>query len=163
MTLLAEDQRTIFLGQAVRFPGTAMTGTLTDVPMERRIEMPVCEETQMGLSIGLALAGLIPVTIYPRWNFLILAANQIVNHLDRLPMISSYRPKVIVRVGVGSRNPLDPGPQHDSDFSEAFRLMLKTVTVRRLCRAEDVLPAYQEALERNDSTVLVEVSDLYNA
>lgn len=163
MNYLGRDERTLFIGQAVGFPGTAITSTLSGVPHEKLIEFPVAEEMQAGVCLGLALAGYVPICIFPRFNFLILAANQIVNHLDKLPLISDYRPKVIIRVGIGSRNPLDPGPQHDSDFSEAFRLMLKTVTVRRLCRAEDVLPAYQEALERNDSTVLVEVSDLYNA
>lgn len=163
MTWLGEQPNTIFLGQAVACPGTAMFGTLALVPMAKRLEMPVAEEMQMGASIGLALHGLIPISIYPRWNFLILAANQLVNHLDRLPLISAYRPKVIVRVGVGSKMPLDPGPQHDSDFGDAFRLMFKTVTVERLAKPADVMPAYRAAMDRDGSTLLVEISDLYNS
>ena len=38
----------------------------------------------MGMTIGLLMAGKIPVSIYPRWNFLLLAINQLVNHLDKL-------------------------------------------------------------------------------
>ena len=30
------------------------------------------------------MSGKIPVSIFPRWNFLLLAINQLVNHLDKL-------------------------------------------------------------------------------
>ena len=84
-----------------------MTTTLKNIDMSRRLELPVVEEMQMGMSTGMALAGLVPVTIYPRWNFLLLATNQIVNHLDKLKHMSNggYRPKVIIRTGVGCRGP----------------------------------------------------------
>ncbi len=161
MTFLGTDERTMFLGQAVAYPGTAMSGTLSGVPDGKKHEMPVAEDMQMGMSIGLALQGFVPVSIYPRWNFMILAANQLVNHLDKLPLISGFRPKVIVRVGIGAKTPLDPGPQHESDFTDGFRAMLKTVPVVRLGGAEDILPAYRDALSRDGSTILVEHMDLY--
>ena len=67
MALMAGDERTIFIGQSVRFSGHIMFETLEEakVPMDKRIEMPVFEDTQMGISIGLALEGFIPVSIYP--------------------------------------------------------------------------------------------------
>lgn len=166
MNYLAEDNRTVFLGQAVAVPGTAMTTTLVDIPDHKKIELPVAEEMQMGMSIGLALAGYIPVTFYPRWNFLLLAVNQLVGHLDKLPTISNggYQPKVIIRTSIGSERPLYPQAQHVGDFTDAFRLMLTTVEVIRLDKPEDIFPAYQKALERTDgrSTVLVEWGDFYN-
>jgi len=162
MSFLGRDERTIFLGQAVGYPGTAMTVTLEDVPKEKIIEMPVAEEMQMGVSIGMALNGFIPVSIYPRWNFLILAANQMVNHLDKLPLISGYRPKVIIRTGIGSVNPLDPGWQHKGDMTDGFRRLFQTVTVERLEDPEQIFTAYVRALKRDGSTILVEVSDYYS-
>ena len=162
MDLLEADPRTVFLGQAVKYPGTSMSTTLGNVPDDRKIEMPVCEETQMGLSIGLALAGLIPVTLFTRWNFLLLAANQIVNHLDKFPMISDYRPKVIIRTGIGSIDPMHPGFQHVGDFTGPFRWMCQTVKFVSLQDPEDIVPAYQAAIEHDGSTVLVELSDKFN-
>ena len=47
------------------------------------IELPVAEEMQMGMSFGMSLDGTIPISIYPRWNFLLCAINQLVNHLDK--------------------------------------------------------------------------------
>ena len=57
MSYLGMDSRVIVLGQAVAVPGTAMSNTLTEIPSEKLIELPVAEELQMGMSIGLALDG----------------------------------------------------------------------------------------------------------
>jgi pyruvate/2-oxoglutarate/acetoin dehydrogenase E1 component len=166
MDYLARDQRTIFLGQAVACPGTAMTNTLKNVPRDKLLELPVTEELQMGMSTGLALTGHVPITIYPRWNFLLLAVNQIVNHLDKLPIVSNggYQPKVIIRTGIGSERPLHPQHQHVGDFTEAFRLMCERIEVIRLDEPDQIFPAYQKALEREDgrSTLVVEYGDYYN-
>lgn len=166
MDMLAKDERTYFIGQAVACPGTAMTNTLKNVPREKLLELPVAEEMQMGMSIGLALAGHIPVSFYPRWNFLLLAINQLVNHLDKMPVISNggFRPKVIIRTGIGSERPLHPQFQHIGDYTEAIRLMCSDVEVVRLEEPEDIFPAYRKALEREDgiSTILVEHGDYYN-
>ena len=166
MSFLAMDSRTIFLGQAVAVPGTAMRNTLEGIASDKLLELPVEEEFQMGLSIGMSLRGKIPVCIFPRWNFLLLATNQIVNHLDKLKELTqqSTPPKVIIRTGIGSKSPLHPGPQHTGDFTEAFRLMCRHLNIVRLDKKEDIFAAYREALERQDgvSTILVEWSDKYS-
>ncbi len=166
MEYLARDSRVMFLGQAVACPGTAMSNTLKNVSRDRLLELPVAEEMQMGLSSGLALAGHVPVSIFPRWNFLLLAVNQVVNHLDKFPLMSNngYRPKVIIRTGIGSVRPLHPQYQHVGDFTDAFRLMCQNIEVIRLDEPEDIFPAYQKALEREDgkSTIVVEYGDYYN-
>ncbi len=155
MDMLVREPRTVFIGQAVAYPGTTMSGTLDNVPLERRIELPVAEDMQMGMSIGLALAGHIPVTLFPRWNFLLLAANQLVNHLDKM------KPHVIVRVGVGSEKPMYPGRQHVGDFTDAFRSMCSSIRFERIIHAERIVPAYREALQHDGPTVLVEFADFY--
>jgi pyruvate/2-oxoglutarate/acetoin dehydrogenase E1 component len=166
MNYLAEDPKTVFLGQAVAYPGTGMTNTIVDVPADRKIEMPVAEELQMGITTGLALAGFVPVSFFPRWNFLLLAINQLVGHLDKLPLMSQngYQPRVIIRTAIGSERPLHPQCQHVDDFTDALRLMLKTVEVIRLDEPDEILPAYKKALTRTDgrSTLLVEWGDFYN-
>ena len=110
MEYLAEDSRTVFLGQAVTAPGTAMTTTLQNVPRDRLIELPVAEEMQMGITTGLALTGLIPISLFPRWNFLLCAMNQLVNHLDKVAIMShgGYKTQAIIRTSIGSERPLHP-------------------------------------------------------
>jgi pyruvate/2-oxoglutarate/acetoin dehydrogenase E1 component len=166
MDHLAADPRVVFIGQAVACAGTAMSNTLTGVPQQQLLELPVNEEMQMGMANGLAIAGQVPVTIFPRWNFLLLAMNQVVNHLDKFPQMSNgrFQPKVIIRTGIGSQRPLHPQHQHIGDYTEALRLMCTNIEVIRLEEPEDIFPAYSKALERDDgkSTLIVEYGDYYN-
>jgi len=165
MNYLAQDPRTIFLGQAVAVDGTAMSNTLKDISPSRLIELPVAEEMQMGMTTGMALSGLIPVSIFPRWNFLLCAISQLVNHLDKVQIMSSdgYKTKAIIRTGIGSERPLHPQSQHVGDFTTAIQMMCSTVEIIRLEEPSDIFPAYQKALMREDgrSTILVEYGDFY--
>lgn len=161
MGMLGVMSNSIFMGQAVAYPGTAMQKTFRDVPENKLLELPVAEDMQMGMAIGMSLNGFLPICCYPRWNFLLLATNQLVLHLDKLPLYSGYRPRVIIRTAVGSDSPLDPGPQHLGDFTAAYQSMLKTVYVDTLEGAEQIVPAYHAALQREGSTLLVEYSAKY--
>jgi pyruvate/2-oxoglutarate/acetoin dehydrogenase E1 component len=165
MQYLASNERVVFLGQSVAVPGTAMRTTLDQVAEEKLVELPVDEDFQMGMANGMALAGYVPVSVFPRWNFMLLATNQIVNHMDKLGELSrlSPAPKVIIRTGIGSEHPLHPGLQHTGDFTEAFRLMCPNTNVVRLDTAEMVVEEYKKALDRVDgvSTILVEWGDKY--
>lgn len=163
MTLLAEHPDTIFIGQAVEYEGTGLYESLKHISDNKKMEFPVAEYLQMGISNGMAIEGMIPISTYPRWNFLLMATDQIVNHLDKISSMSLGKcfPKVIIRVAVGSERPVDPQDQHKGNFSEAFRSMCKTIDIIELFEAEDILPAYAKALNRVDgkSTILVELPD----
>ena len=158
MTMLGQLPNTIFIGQNVAYDGNVVYKHLAGVPMEKRLELPVAEEMQMGISTGLALQGFLPISIYPRIDFMLLAMNQLVGHLDKLPILSDggYKPKVIIRTRVGSKTPLNAGPQHTQDYTEAFRLMLTTVIVTKVTKPEEVMPAYEDALKRELSTIVIE-------
>jgi len=151
------------LGQQVACPGSIMSKSLVDVPMAKRFELPLIEDCQMGMSIGLSLEGYLPITIYPRMDFLILAMNQMANHLDKIDEMScgQFKPKVIIRTAVGSTKPLYPGLQHCSDYTKGLQNMLKNISVRKIWYANQVMEFYKEALKSNKSTILIEVADFY--
>lgn len=163
MTWLGEQEHTEFFGQGVGCPGTGMSASLAGVPMSKRTEFPVAEEMQVGLCIGASLMGIIPICIIPRWNFALRAADQIVNHMDRMVLYSggAYRPRVIIRVAVPSHKPFNPGAQHDADFSYAFEKMLRRTEIVRLYDAADIVSYYQYAYHKPGSTILVEFTDKY--
>lgn len=165
MAWLATQSNAMFIGQGVGCAGTTMTDTLRDVPKERLLEFPVAEDLQMGTAIGMALEGILPVCIFPRWNFMLCAVNQIVNHLDRLPIYSNggYNPRVIIRVATPITKGFNPGPQHDDDFTVAFRSMLRTIEVVTLRTPGSIVPEYQRAAAADHSTILVEYTALYGA
>ena len=161
MQTLASDERVIFMGQGVGCDGTTIAPSFRGIAPEKRIEMPVAEDLQAGMAIGMSLQGFIPVCVFPRWNFLICATNQIVNHLDRLSLYSEYRPKVIIRTATPSTSPFYPGPQHDDDFTAPFRAMLRTTDVVTLDREDQIVPAYVAALHSPRSTIICEYTDRY--
>jgi pyruvate/2-oxoglutarate/acetoin dehydrogenase E1 component len=163
MSLLAQHPKTLFIGQAVEYEGTGLYDTVAHIPIEKRLEMPVAEYLQSGITNGMAIQGMIPVSLYPRWNFLLMGTDQIINHLDKFVEMSSgtCSPKVIIRVAVGSERPVDPQGQHKGNFADAFRLMCKTIDIIELHEPEDIVPSYKLALNRTDgkSTILVEFGD----
>lgn len=161
MTWLGQQPDTLFIGQQVAYDGVATYKTFAEVPDDRKIEFPVAENLQVGVSTGLSLERFVPVSVFPRWNFLLCAADQLVNHLDRLPLYSGYRPRVIIRTSVGRNKPLDPGPQHQDDFSEQFWRMCKTIHVHGPLRHGEVVNNYKAAYYEGGSWLLTEDGNLY--
>jgi len=165
MEYLSDHEKTLFIGQAVEYKGTALTHQVKSVAPHKKIELPVAEELQAGFALGLALEGYIPVSLYPRMNFIILAMNQIVNHLDKWGTMScgTSVPKVIMKAVVGSKHPLDPGHQHKANYTEVFRSSCESINIVELIYPEQILEEYKMALDRDDgiSTLIVEHGDLY--
>ena len=166
MNYLATKPNTIFLGQSVAFSGNAIYNTLVGVPNKKKLEMPVFEDAQMGMSLGLAMNGFVPITCYPRFDFLILAFNQLVNHLDKVRKMSrnEIKPRVIIRTSIGSKKPLDGGPQHTQDYTKIFKDTLTEVKVVFLNSPKQILPAFKKAyLDKNSySYLFIEDGDFYN-
>lgn len=167
MEYLAQNENVVFIGQSVSYSGNSIFGTLSTISDSMKIETPVFEDMQMGMSMGMALDGLIPVTCYPRFDFLICACNQMINHLDKIGYMSKgqMKPKVIIRTAVGAKKPLDGGVQHTQDYINVFKDMCRdSIEVIVLNEPEDIFPAFEKALNRTDgkSTLIVEYGDYYN-
>tara|TARA_B100000787_G_scaffold46708_1_gene33508 strand:+ start:109 stop:648 length:540 start_codon:yes stop_codon:yes gene_type:complete len=166
MNFLGTKKETIFIGQAVEVPGTAMSNTLKNVPKKKLLELPVAEEMQMGMSLGLAMDGNIPISIFPRWNFLLYGINQLVNHIDKFKIMAGdkIKPKIIIRTSIGSQRPLHPQYQHIGDFSSAIKKMCSTIDVIKLNDPNKIFSSYKKAYERKDgkNTILVEYGDYYS-
>lgn len=161
MLELAALPETVFVGQSVLYDGAAMYDSLAGIPNDKRLEMPVAEDFQMGFCIGLALKGALPVCMFPRMDFMVLALNQLVNHLDKAHLFG-WHPKVIIRTTVGQKKPLDAGPQHTQDHTEAFRRMLTSIPIVRVGSPVEVTAAYDTALAGTGSTVVVEHPSFYD-
>ena len=166
MEWVATQPKTFFVGQTVAGPGTFMFQTLRDVPKHKTLEMPINESFQMQFTIGMALEGYIPISVYPRQNFLLLAVGDMVNMLDKIPVISDqqWMPHMIIRVATGPYKPVHPGHQHVGNYAEAFRKMFTSIEVVELEEPQDIFPAYKQALERPDkkATLIIEHGNYYN-
>ena len=166
MNYLASFKNTLFIGQSVKYSGNAIFNTLKDIPNRKKIELPVFEEVQMGISTGMALLGFVPISCYPRFYFLLLSMNQLVNHLDKIRNMSnnSFKPKVIIRTSIGAKKPLDGGVQHTQDHSKFLKNILTEIEVVVLKNPKTIFKEYKRAYQRRDnkSTLIVEYGDYYN-
>ena len=160
MTELAKQDNIVFVGQQIVYSGNPMSTTLGNVPKEKMIELPVLEETQMGMSLGMAMAGKTVVSFYPRWDFIVSATNQLVNHVDKYETMTGKRANIIVRLGKGSDKPLDPGHQHKGSYIEEFKSICKNIKFHDLKTVDDITTAYNEAMQ-GGVHVLVEYPELY--
>ena len=79
--LLHSDDRVFVIGQGVWSPwyvGTSMSDLDREFGRERVIDSPVSEAAITGAALGAALAGMRPIVIHPRMDFMLLAIDQIV-------------------------------------------------------------------------------------
>lgn len=166
MEMLSKKKKTVFLGQSVMYSGNAIYNTLIKVPKKKKIEMPVFEDVQMGLSLGMALNGYVPISCFPRFDFLILACNQLLNHLDKIQKMSKnqFLPKVIIRTSIGSKKPLDGGPQHTQDYTTIFKKVLTEVEVIYLNDPNKIYSQFKYMINPKvkKSFLVIENGDFYN-
>jgi hypothetical protein len=145
----------VFIGYSL-IPGDAM-GTLKNVPNSQKIETPIAENLMVGLAIGLSFEGITPVVYFERHDFMLVAADAIGNHLDKISKIShgEFNPKIILKTVVDDGGLFYSGPTHSQDFTKVFQELVKfPVLVPQ--NAEEVLAMYRFALESSGPTMIVE-------
>jgi pyruvate/2-oxoglutarate/acetoin dehydrogenase E1 component len=161
MTFLGNQPNTIFVGQQIVYAGNPMSTTLGDVPKDKMIELPVMEETQMGMTLGMAMSGKTVISFYPRWDFIILAANQLINHIDKYQLMTGKTANILIRLGKGSTIPLDPGHQHKGNYLEEFKSMCPNIKFHDLTDYNSIVDTYKTAYLEGGVHVLVEYPELY--
>jgi pyruvate dehydrogenase E1 component beta subunit len=79
---MAEDSSVILIGQGVKSPwyvGNTARGLISAFGEERVIDTPVSENAITGSAVGAALAGMRPVVVHPRMDFMLFAFDPIIN------------------------------------------------------------------------------------
>ena len=80
--LLEKNEKVFLIGQGVTSPwyvGTTTVGLIERFP-GRVIDTPVSENGITGAAVGAALAGMRPILVHPRMDFMYYAMDQIANH-----------------------------------------------------------------------------------
>lgn len=81
--MMANDERVFLIGQGVTSPwyvGTTTVGLIDRFGPKRIIDTPVSENGVTGVAVGSALAGMRPILVHPRMDFMYYALDQIANH-----------------------------------------------------------------------------------
>lgn len=81
--LLEKDPKIFLIGQGVTSPwyvGQTTVGLIDKFGPTRVIDTPVSENGITGVAVGAALAGLRPILLFPRLDFMYYAMDQLINH-----------------------------------------------------------------------------------
>lgn len=149
------DDGFIFIGYSL-VPGDAM-GTLKYVDNSQKIETPVTENLMVGLAIGMAFEGFRPVVYFERHDFMLVAADAIGNHVDKIERIShgEFTCPIILKTVVDDGGLFYSGPTHTQDFTKTFKEMVD-FPVLDTHTPSDVYNAYIFAKNSNRPTMIVE-------
>jgi len=82
--ILEEVPESVLIGQGVTSPwyvGSTTRGLIDKYGPSRVIDTPVSENAVTGAAAGMALAGMRPIVVHPRMDFMLLAMDAIVNQI----------------------------------------------------------------------------------
>ena len=80
--MMSADKKVFLIGQGVKSPwyvGNTTKGLLEKFTDERVIDTPVSENAITGAAVGAAVAGMRPVVVHPRLDFMLYAFDPIIN------------------------------------------------------------------------------------
>jgi len=163
-TKYAKNPKVIFMGYNT-VKGSRMYGTLNGVPESQCIEMPVAENLMVGMAIGMALNGYLPVVCFERHDFLLLGLDALINHMDKLPELSGgqYKLPILVRAIVGGTKPIEPGVQHKQDYKEELWYMLKNTPMYIGLYGKGYNISYKSiGRTKSGAVVVCEYKDMYD-
>lgn len=154
MTELGDDG-SIFIGYSL-IPGDAM-GTLKNVSDDQKIETPVAENLMVGLAIGMSFEGFKPVVYFERHDFMLVAADAIGNHVDKIERIShgEFKVPVILKTVVDDGGLFYSGPTHSQNFTSVFKRMVD-FPVLDPQTSEEALDMYRYAKNSDGPVMIVE-------
>lgn len=150
----------IFIGYNVA-RGDAM-GTLSAVPSNQKLETPVAENLMTGLGIGMSFEGFLPVVYFERHDFMLVAMDAIVNHVDKIERIShgEFKVPLIIRAVTADAGPFYSGITHSQDFTEMLRTAVD-FPVTDPVNGEDLLQAFRNAVASGRPAIVIERKSLY--
>nr|WP_319488542.1 transketolase C-terminal domain-containing protein [uncultured Caproiciproducens sp.] len=112
---LARDPRVFILGEGVDDPGGVFgttKGLHEKYGSERVFDTPISENSLTGFAAGAAMAGLRPILVHSRMDFLVLSLDQLANHASKWSYMFGGKVKVPLVVRTISARGWGSGAQH---------------------------------------------------
>jgi acetoin:2,6-dichlorophenolindophenol oxidoreductase subunit beta len=155
---MARDSRVLVMGLGVDDP-KAILGTTRGLAEKygplRVFDTPLSEDAMTGAAIGMALAGLRPVHVHIRVDFLMLAMNQIVNVAAKTHYMYGGRESVplVIRAIIGRS--WGQGAQH-SQALHSFFMHVPGLRVAAPVTAYDAKGCLVAAIRDNNPVIFIE-------
>ena len=121
--MMEKDKRVFLIGQGVTSPwyvGSTCEGLLEKFGSERVIDTPISENAVSGVAGGAAMAGMRPILVHPRMDFMYLATDQIINQISNWYYMFGGKVNVPLTIrGIINRGG-EQGPQHSQALQSIF-------------------------------------------
>jgi pyruvate dehydrogenase E1 component beta subunit len=160
---MERDDAVFLMGQDIGvFQGSfKVTAGLLEKFGEKRVrDMPISENSMVGVGVGAAMAGLRPVVEIMTINFALLAMDQIVNHAAAVPYMFGGAASVplVIRMPQGGGHQL--GPTH-SHCLEAIFMHVPGLLVAVPSTPADAKGLLKAAIRDDNPVVFIEHESLY--
>jgi pyruvate dehydrogenase E1 component beta subunit len=160
---MRQDENVLVMGEDVAvFQGSfKVTEGLLDEFGEKRVrDMPISENSIVGMGVGAAMGGLRPVVEIMTVNFALLAMDQIVNHAAAIPYMfgGQVRVPLVIRMPGGGGHQL--GPTHSHSF-EALFLQIPGLLVACPSTPADAKGLLKAAIRDDNPVIFIEHETLY--
>ncbi len=161
---LASDERVVIMGEDILDPyGGAfkVTRGLSDSFPDRVITTPISEAGIVGVAVGMALRGLLPVVEIMFGDFITLIADQVINHAAKFRWMynDQVRVPIVIRTPMGGRRGY--GPTHSQTMEKFFVGVpgLRVIAPNTFSNPGDLLS--KAIFEDNDPVLFIENKLLY--
>ncbi|MDP8206373.1 MAG: pyruvate dehydrogenase complex E1 component subunit beta [Candidatus Electryonea clarkiae] len=161
--MMESDESVFLIGQGVKSPwyvGKTADGLIKRFGAERVIDTPVSENGVTGAAVGAAIAGMRPVVMHPRMDFMLYAFDPIINQAANWHYMSGGTSSVPVVIwGVVNRGG-EQAAQHSQAFHALFSHIpgLKVVMPATPYDAKGLMVA---AIQDNNPVVFIDDRWLY--
>ena len=121
--LLRSDPRVFVIGQGLWSPwyaGSSLEALDQEFGRGRLLDSPVSENAVTGLAIGAALAGMRPIVFHPRMDFMLLAADPIVNQAANWSYMFAGQQSVPLVIRAVINRGGEQGAQHSQALHAMF-------------------------------------------
>ena len=157
------DPSVILLGQGVDDPkGTLGTtkGLAQKFGKRRVFDTPLSEDAMVGVAIGASLAGLRPINVHIRMDFLLLAMNQIINMAAKMRYMygGKFHVPIVIRCIIGKS--WGQGPQHSQSLYPLF-MNIPGLKIVLPSLPFDVKGCMVQAIRDNNPVIFIEHRLLY--
>lgn len=116
-----DDPMVFVLSQLGKYGLGGLTTGLDENHGGQMLTFPVCENLMNAAAMGMALAGMRPVVIHERMDFLAVGMDPLVNHIPVWPKRAKMSLPVTIMAVVGKGK--GQGPQHSKNLTPWFRMM----------------------------------------
>lgn len=121
--MMSSDESVFLIGQGVKSPwyvGNTAQGLLERFGPERVIDTPVSENAMTGAAVGAAIAGMKPIVVHPRTDFMLYAIDPIINEAANWHYMNGGKASVPVVIwGIINRGG-EQGAQHSQALQAMF-------------------------------------------